>query len=288
MQRGVTHWDCQGMTHSGRAGINLDRFSNPFYEVSWRFWLELTKHVADGKADTNFTLAMVIFHQTQVPSIPCPCIWFRRLNSPFSCWWSAQRAWSSLDLWPRLVLLVNFSTGNSSTRWAWSHQKQHKHLNHHQNDANCQGDPLVGRFKHLRVDGGGGKWLEDGGREVQHHHLPYLRHQLDHDHQTYHQKIIWDLRLKVSGGEQLPTCRFPVTFITSYNSYWRLWKTENQTGTSGRAKRKRARPARVIRLTVSMQEISGLEIVKKMWGVQSKYEGFASRRWGRMDCEVAV
>ena len=123
MQRGATHWDCQGMTHSGRAGINLDRFSNPFYEVSWRFWLELTKHVADGKADTNFTLAMVIFHQTQVPSIPCPCIWFRRLNSPFSCWSSAQRAWSSLDLWPRLVLLVNFSTGNSSTRWTSSKSK---------------------------------------------------------------------------------------------------------------------------------------------------------------------
>ena len=68
-----------------------------------------------------------------------------------------------------------------------SHQKQHKHLNHHRHDANCQGDPLVGRFKHLWVDGGGGKWLEGGGREVQ-HHPHYLPHQLDH--RKHHQEII--------------------------------------------------------------------------------------------------
>ena len=41
----------------------------------------------------------------------------------------------------------------------------------------------------------------------------------------------------------------------------------------------------MIRLTASMQEISGFAIVKKMGEVQSKYEGFLSRRWGRVESE---
>ena len=74
----------------------------------------------------------------------------------------------------------------------------------------------------------------------------------------------------------------------SYNII-RSWKIKIQTGTLGRAKRKRARPARVIRLTVSMQEISGFAIFKKMWGLQSRYAVFfASWRCGRGDCQDLV